>query len=84
MTGAERAPYVSAMNDTRGRGREAGRPVALLTIGFRPFYLLAGAFAGVALPVWHFAPGELLPAEPYLAAPRGTRTRWFLGSPRRC
>ena len=55
------------MNDTRGRGREAGRPVALLTIGFRPFYLLAGAFAGVALPIWHFAPGELLPGEPYLA-----------------
>ena len=55
------------MNGTRGRGREAGRPVALLTIGFRPFYLLAGAFAGVALPIWHFAPGELLPGEPYLA-----------------
>ena len=54
------------MNDTRGRGRQAGRPVALLTIGFRPFYLLAGAFAAVGLPVWHFAPGELLPLEPYL------------------
>ena len=55
------------MNNTRGRGRQAGRPVALLTIGLRPFYLLAGAFAGVALPIWHFAPGELLPGEPYLA-----------------
>ena len=46
-----------------------GRPhsVALLTIGFRPFYLLAGAFAAVALPIWHFAPGDVLPAEPYLA-----------------
>ena len=40
--------------------------VPVLTIGFRPFYLLAGAFAGVGLPVWHFAPGALLPGEPYL------------------
>ena len=55
------------MNGTRGRGRQAGRPVALLTIGFRPFYLLAGALAGVALPIWHFAPEELLPGDPYLA-----------------
>ena len=55
------------MDSARGRGREAGRPVALLTIGFRPFYLLAGAFAGVAVPIWQFAPGELLPAGPYLA-----------------
>ena len=36
-------------------------------MGFRPFYLLAGAFAAVGLPVWHFAPGEVLPAGPYLA-----------------
>ena len=41
--------------------------MAFLTIGFRPFYLLAGAFAAVGLPVWHFAPGELLPGGPYLA-----------------
>ena len=43
------------------------REAALLTIGFRPFYLLAGAFAAVAVPIWHFAPGTLLPAEPALA-----------------
>ena len=43
------------------------RPVPLFTIGFRPFYLLAGALAAVGVPVWHFAPGELLPGEPYLA-----------------
>ena len=36
-------------------------------MGFRPFYLLAGAFAAVGVPVWHFAPGELLPGAPYLA-----------------
>ena len=41
--------------------------VPLLTIGFRPFYLLAGAFAAVGVPVWHFGPGGLLPAGPYLA-----------------
>ena len=55
------------MNDARGQGRQAGRGVPLLTIGFRPFYLLAGAIAAVAVPVWHFAPGEVLPGEPYLA-----------------
>ena len=41
--------------------------VSFLTIGLRPFYLLGGAFAAVALPIWHFVPGELLPGEPYLA-----------------
>ncbi|MDE0201968.1 MAG: NnrS family protein [Rhodospirillaceae bacterium] len=43
--------------------------VPVLSIGFRPFYLLAGAFAAVGLPVWHFAPGDVLPVEPYLAGP---------------
>ena len=47
--------------------RRPGRPIALLTIGFRPFYLLAGAFAAVGVPVWHFAPEALLPGAPYLA-----------------
>ena len=55
------------MNDVRGQGRQAGRGVAVLTIGFRPLYLLAGAFAAVAVPVWHFAPGEVLAGGPYLA-----------------
>ena len=41
----------------------------LLTLGFRPFYLLAAAFAAAALPVWHFAPADLLPGEPHLAGP---------------
>ena len=45
-----------------------GRAVPLLAVGFRPFYLLAAAFAAVALPVWHFAPG-LLPVDGYLAGP---------------
>ncbi len=49
------------MNDGR---RQAG---PFLSIGFRPFYLLAAAFAAAGLPIWHFAPGELLPGEPYLA-----------------
>ena len=53
------------MSVARGQGRWAG--VAVLSIGFRPFYLLAGAFAAGAMPVWHFAPGELLPGELYLA-----------------
>ena len=41
----------------------------LLSIGFRPFYLLAAAFAAAALPIWQFAPEDLRPAEPYLAGP---------------
>ena len=45
------------------------RPIPVLALGFRPFYLLAAAFAAIGLPVWHFAPGDLLPAEPYLAGP---------------
>jgi len=49
------------------RARRPGRQLPLLTIGFRPFYLLAGAFAAVGVPVWHFAPGELLLGAPYLA-----------------
>ena len=49
------------MNDARGQA------VPFLAMGFRPFYLLAGAFAAVGLPIWHFAPGALLPGEPYLA-----------------
>ena len=51
----------------RPRRERQRRVLPVLTIGFRPFYLLAGAFAGVGVPVWHFAPGELLPGEPYLA-----------------
>ena len=43
--------------------------VPVLTLGFRPFYLLAGAFAAAAPPVWQFAPGDVLPGEPYLAGP---------------
>ena len=49
------------MNDAR---RQA---VPVLAMGFRPFYLLAAAFAAVGLPVWHLAPGELLPGGPYMA-----------------
>ena len=41
--------------------------MALLTVGFRPFYLLAGAFAAVGVPVWHFAPGDVWPGGGYLA-----------------
>ena len=55
------------MNDARGQGGQAGRGVPVLSVGLRPFYLLAGAFAAAAVPVWHFAPGELLPGGPYLA-----------------
>ena len=50
-----------------GGAKGRGRGVAVLALGFRPFYLLAAAFAAVALPVWHFAPGDLLPLESYLA-----------------
>ena len=49
------------MNDARGRA------IPFLAMGFRPFYLLAGAFAAAGLPIWHFTPGELLPGEAYLA-----------------
>ncbi|MDE0378247.1 MAG: NnrS family protein [Rhodospirillales bacterium] len=45
------------------------QPMALLTVGFRPFYLLAGALAAVGVPAWHFAPGEVLGGELYLAGP---------------
>ena len=59
------------MNGTRGREREPGgrRAVPVLTVGFRPFYLLAAAFAALGLPLWHFAPAGLLPWEPALAGP---------------
>ena len=60
LTGLRRRPYVWLMNVTRWQA------APIVAIGFRPFYLLAGAFAAVGLPVWHFAPGELLPGEPYL------------------
>ncbi len=43
--------------------------MAVLSVGFRPFYLLGAALAAIALPLWHFAPVDLLPAEPYLAGP---------------
>ena len=49
--------------------------MALFTIGFRPFYLLAGAFAAVGLPIWHFAPGELLPAGALSRGRRVARAR---------
>ena len=49
------------MNDGRGQA------VPFLSVGFRPFYLLAGAFAAAGLPIWHFAPGALLPGGPYMA-----------------
>ena len=49
------------MNDARAQA------VPVLAIGFRPFYLLAGALAAAGLPIWHFAPGALLPGGPYLA-----------------
>ena len=41
----------------------------LLAIGFRPFYLLAAAFASVAVPAWHLRPEGLLPSGGYLAGP---------------
>ena len=55
------------MAGTGRSGERQRRKVPLLTAGFRPFYLLAAAFAASALPVWHFAPGDVLPADPYLA-----------------
>ena len=55
------------MNDTRGRGREAGRPVALLTIGFRPFYLLAGRLRRWRCLFGTSRRGSCFPASPYLA-----------------
>ena len=76
LTGARPRLYVTAMDGTQGNGtqgpkRRRGRtvPVPVLTMGFRPFYLLAAAFAAVALPVWHFSPPDLLAGEPYLAGP---------------
>ena len=59
------------MIGTQASGRGPGeRPtIPVLAVGFRPFYLLAAAFAAVGLPVWHFAPADLLPWEPALAGP---------------
>ena len=31
---------------------QAPKGVALLALGFRPFYLLAGAYAALAVPLW--------------------------------
>ena len=53
----------------QGRVSGQARTVPLLTVGFRPFYLLAAAFAAMALPVRHFAPADLLPGEPWLSGP---------------
>ncbi|HJS37173.1 MAG TPA: NnrS family protein, partial [Burkholderiales bacterium] len=36
---------------------------ALLNLGFRPFYLLAGAFAALAVPVWALQYAGWLPRE---------------------
>ena len=74
LTGVRARLYVTAMdgkqgNGTQGRRRRRGRGPPVLTLGLRPFYLLAAAFAAVALPVWHFSPPDLLPWEPYLAGP---------------
>ena len=52
------------MSDAQGRSQ----PIPLLIIGFRPFHLLAAAFAAVGLPVWYFAPGDVWPAGGYLAS----------------
>ena len=57
-----RPPRRPSLNASAGE-----RQIPLLTVGFRPFYLLAAAFAAAGVPVWHFAPGDVLPGEPYLA-----------------
>ncbi len=48
---------------------EEARPWPVLRMGFRPFYLLAAAFAGAAVPLWRF--GADLPrfGPGYLAGP---------------
>jgi uncharacterized protein involved in response to NO len=49
-----------------GRSPRAGRRVALLELGFRPFFLLAGAFAAAAVPLWLVAlRGGLRPGGPF-------------------
>ena len=40
---------------------------ALFALGFRPFYLLAGAFATLSVPGWSAQFGGILPAEGYLS-----------------
>lgn len=55
--------------DGRRGGRRHGRPpLALLAYGFRPFFLLAGIYAALAIPAWmaflhgYGRPGAALPA----------------------
>ena len=43
--------------------------VPVFALGFRPFYLLAAAFASVAVPAWHLRPEGPLPSGSYLAGP---------------
>ena len=56
------------MADHHGNGRN-GQPAgaAVLGLGFRPFYLLAGLFAVAAVPLWVAAYTGLLPIDGYLA-----------------
>src|SRR6187200_1984549 len=44
------------------------RRVALLELGFRPFYLLASLFAALSIPLWALQFSVLLP-QAYLAGP---------------
>ena len=58
-----RLPLPSDLIPIKVDGMRLGdnRPMALLALGFRPFYLLAGAYAMLAVPVWALQYGGWLP-----------------------
>ena len=56
------------MTDRHGNDSAGRRAVlAVLGLGFRPFYLLAGLFAVVAVPLWVAAYTGMLSIDGYLA-----------------
>ena len=71
-------PSFPASHDAAGPGAAASAPASatapapaagwpLLALGFRPFYLLAGAYAALAVPLWVAVHGGALPALGALA-----------------
>ena len=54
--------------ETRFARKRPDRGMALLALGFRPFYLLAALFAAAAVPIWVAQFYGVLPQASYLAA----------------
>lgn len=62
LAASMRRPGAEAAAATTGDAA-GSRPLALLRLGFRPFYLLAAAFAALAVPLWVAQSVGLLPAN---------------------